>query len=164
MGKELSRLAKFVGLLKEYNILNFDIDSFESRLKLQKYVYLAGTLFGMKLNYPFNLYIRGPYSPKLADDYYKLNSFKGNLSNASYNTDKFKKFKDFVSGRTPKELEVIATILYLWKTNERLLETGAYSEEKINKLIVEKVRDLKDIKKDFIEEKLKELQELRNWA
>ncbi len=32
MKKELSKLAKFVDLLKEYNILNFDIDSFESRL------------------------------------------------------------------------------------------------------------------------------------
>ncbi len=132
--------------------------------KLQKYVYLARNLFGMDFNYPFNLYIRGPYSPKLADDYYKLNKSGENLSNVPYDKNKFDGFKDYVTGRTPKELEVIATILYLWKTNERLLETGTYSEEKINKLIVEKVHDLKDIKKDFIEEKLKELQGFKNYA
>lgn len=118
----------------------------------------------MDFNYPFNLYIRGPYSPKLADDYYKLNKSGENLSNVPYDKNKFDGFKDYVTGRTPKELEVIATILYLWKTNERLLETGTYSEEKINKLIVEKVHDLKDIKKDFIEEKLKELQGFKNYA
>ncbi len=47
------------------------VDDFDQRLVLQKTIYLLQA-FGLYLGYPFNWYIRGPYSPKLTRDAYSL--------------------------------------------------------------------------------------------
>jgi hypothetical protein len=47
------------------------IEGIENRLRLQKAVYL-GQLFGVDLGYRYSWYVRGPYSPPLTQDYYKL--------------------------------------------------------------------------------------------
>ncbi|EQD50779.1 hypothetical protein B1B_11115, partial [mine drainage metagenome] len=43
----------------------------ENRIKVQKLVYF-GKKLGLPLNYDFDLYIYGPYSSKLSDDYYNM--------------------------------------------------------------------------------------------
>ena len=48
-----------------------DLETFEQRLKSQKVYYLA-QVFGVSPAYNFNLYLRGPYSPGLAYDLFKL--------------------------------------------------------------------------------------------
>jgi len=63
-------LSSFVKFLSEAGF-RFDLEDFDSRLKLQKYVFLARK-FGLDLGYKFSMYIRGPYSPDLAQDYYNL--------------------------------------------------------------------------------------------
>ena len=45
--------------------------SFRARLKAQKAVYLLQAL-GFPTDYGFNIYLRGPYSRELADDYMAL--------------------------------------------------------------------------------------------
>jgi uncharacterized protein YwgA len=45
---------------------------FNVRLRVQKYVYLA-RFFGNDMGYRFDMYLRGPYSPELADDLHELN-------------------------------------------------------------------------------------------
>lgn len=47
-----------------------DVVSIDSRKAMQKAVYLAQVV-GVPLNYRFNWYVMGPYSPGLTDDYYK---------------------------------------------------------------------------------------------
>lgn len=47
-----------------------NLGEFRSRLILQKFVYLMQE-FGFDLGYPFGWYIRGPYSPSLADDAFR---------------------------------------------------------------------------------------------
>ncbi len=47
------------------------LDGFPARLRAQKAVYLLQAL-GFPTRYDFNMYIRGPYSPGLADDYMAL--------------------------------------------------------------------------------------------
>ena len=64
-------LKSFISFLESSGIFEFDVEDFESRLRLQKYVYLA-KIFGFDLGYLFNLYIYGPYSSELANDYYSL--------------------------------------------------------------------------------------------
>lgn len=46
--------------------LSIDMDDFESRLILQKSIYLLQE-FGLDLGYRYNWYLRGPYSSSLAD-------------------------------------------------------------------------------------------------
>ncbi|WP_202320005.1 hypothetical protein [Archaeoglobus neptunius] len=166
--KRLLKLAKFVKLLKEAKIHDFKIKSFESRLRLQKYVYIAKELFGMSLDYPFNLYLRGPYSPTLADDYYRLPTFEGDLSKVRYGKEKFEKFKEFVKDKTSTELEIIATTHFVWKSNKHLLNSGTYSKERLEELVIRKVLNLKgDLivgfkrpSEDLVREILKEIQNI----
>jgi hypothetical protein len=48
--------------------------NFNSRLKLQKVCFLLGSMGKSPFNkLNFNLYLRGPYSPSLATQYYDLN-------------------------------------------------------------------------------------------
>ena len=48
-----------------------EIDNFNQRKTIQKAVYL-GKLTGVDLSYRFGWYLKGPYSPSLAEDYYHL--------------------------------------------------------------------------------------------
>lgn len=71
LGKgEVVWLIDFLGLSKE-KLAN--PDSFNERLKFQKAVFLLKHLdFSPFRNYGFSMYLRGPYSPELAGDYYNL--------------------------------------------------------------------------------------------
>ena len=74
------RLVAFLKVLERKAGYKFTIKTFEDRVRLQKFVYLAKH-FGIDLKYNFNLYIRGPYSSELADDYYKIErDYEGELS------------------------------------------------------------------------------------
>lgn len=51
--------------------LDSSISTINDRITLQKVVCLAQEA-GLQLGYGFNWYVRGPYSPSLASDYYQL--------------------------------------------------------------------------------------------
>jgi len=63
------KLVAFLKVLEERVGYKFTVEKFEDRLKLQKIVYIA-RYFDINMGYPFDLYLRGPYSRELADDYY----------------------------------------------------------------------------------------------
>jgi uncharacterized protein YwgA len=65
--------GKNIAALLTSSGLRFDIGSVASRKLLQKVVYLAQDL-GLPVHYNYGWYIHGPYSPKLAKDYYELKS------------------------------------------------------------------------------------------
>ena len=69
--ERIKELKSFVKYLEDCNIFKFKVNIFNNRLKLQKYVFLARK-YGFNLSYSYNLYIHGPYSPQLAEDYYTL--------------------------------------------------------------------------------------------
>ncbi len=48
-----------------------EINSLDDRMRLQKAVYI-GQVFGVDLGYRYSWYVKGPYSPPLAQDYYEL--------------------------------------------------------------------------------------------
>jgi len=54
---------------------SFDMNSFDDRLKLQKFVYLIQEA-GLNLGYDFKLYLHGPYSTMLARDGFDMPPFK----------------------------------------------------------------------------------------
>ena len=69
-------LASFIKFLEGEKLVEFDIlgdsdECFENRLKLQKYVYIAQR-WGLELPYTHSMYLYGPYSRTLTDDYYEI--------------------------------------------------------------------------------------------
>jgi len=114
---DILKLLSFIEFLKSEAGFMFDVDRFEHRLMLQKYVYIAGRVFRLPLNYSYNMYLRGPYSPDLAEDYYKLPE-----SHEAYTGDYRKdltgfnceKFLDLIEEKDAEWLEVGATILSVY--------------------------------------------------
>lgn len=51
-----------------------NIENVTARKEKQKAIYLVKALAGLDLGYSYGWYIRGPYSPSLANDYYELQS------------------------------------------------------------------------------------------
>lgn len=93
--------------LEDKDILSFNKNLFNNRLKVQKYVFIAKK-FGLRLPYNYSLYIRGPYSSSLADDYYEIEDYHS--SNAlEINEDFFK----LVKNKSETWLELAATIIMI---------------------------------------------------
>ncbi len=115
---------KLYSYLKAIGADNLNMDSFNDRLKLQKYIYLLQE-FGVNLGFRFRYYIRGPYSPDLADAGYRLSHMKREgLLDFDHDKvrvvacqDNIEKFKRFIREyrNNPKMLELLATIHFLFK-------------------------------------------------
>ncbi len=115
------REKELYSYLKAIGADNLDIKDFNDRLKLQKYIYLLQE-FRVDLGFRFRYYIRGPYSPDLADAGYRLDYMKkeGLLDSEPVkvmvdNGDRVEEFKRFICGYrdNPKMLELLATIHFL---------------------------------------------------
>ena len=138
LSKRANILSSFVRLLRDEGIFEFDPEDFYSRLKLQRYVFIARK-FGLDLGYDFPLYMGGPYSPELADDYYSLPDEAGALPEF----DK-RGFLDLVRGKDTDWLEATATILSIYEDHrdlrwaiERTAELKPWIPEEKMKGIVE---------------------------
>lgn len=94
------------------------VDTFEQRLKSQKIQYFA-QLFGVSLQYPYNLYVHGPYSPKLANDLYEIKREKIKPSSehfvADYLEQRLAEAKKYIEGMSARQLEIVATYHWLMK-------------------------------------------------
>jgi len=118
--ERIKKLVGFIKYLENANVYKFKIDTFEDRLKLQKLVYIA-RYYGIDLGYNFSEYLRGPYSPELADDYYmlseKLKDFKDIA--ATIDGESVEKFVKFIKDNSVDKLEGIATGLMFLSTLKR---------------------------------------------
>lgn len=56
-----------------------DVDDFDDRLTMQNGCYILNS-WGFGPMYRFSLYIRGPYSSELADDYYSIGNNMGGVT------------------------------------------------------------------------------------
>ncbi|MFA5714566.1 MAG: hypothetical protein WC998_02350 [Candidatus Paceibacterota bacterium] len=116
--------------------------TFEQRLKSQKIYYFA-QVFGIAPTYNFNLYLRGPYSPDLTYDLFKLKAKKIDVKSDEFVAEelerKFKSLKEFIKGKTIRQLEIIAT--WHW-----LIKRAQFSFVEAKKKIIE----MKDAKEDEI--------------
>lgn len=141
------KLAAFISFLKKELGCELRLtESFEDRLKLQKYVYLADR-FGLKSGYDFNMYVYGPYSPKLAEDYYKQLDAEAPLPPEFRSQD----FIKLVKGKDARWLEIAATIISVYEYNK---EKGISEED-----IVNIVTEIKPWAKDYVDEIIDELVE-----
>ena len=74
---------KFIGIKSISDIKNPEEDdkSFEQRLRIQKIMFfVVNTKADTDLNYPYTVYLRGPYSPELSKDYSSISEDEYNNS------------------------------------------------------------------------------------
>ena len=103
-------------------------NDFNFRLKVQKFVYIA-KYFGWNHSYKYSLYIRGPYSSALADEYYNEEILMYSpLEIDGFDSDSF---NEFVEGKSIHYLESASTILYYMVSEKNFTRDDA-----INKLHV----------------------------
>ena len=129
-------LKAFVEFLKEEFGFVFDVNRFDHRIRLQKYVFIANFL-GWDHNYPYNIYIRGPYSHELAKDYYDLQSVSAGDETNLAKFDK-KSFASIIDGKNIQWLEVAATMLSLYSNNKDKI-----NGRKISSFLIERTKDIK---------------------
>ncbi|MBE6510980.1 MAG: hypothetical protein E7Z74_06910 [Methanobrevibacter millerae] len=91
--------------------------SLNFKIMVQKLVFLA-EYFGWNNSYSYDLYIHGPYSSNLADDYYSNNLF--NYSPLKIQDFDSKSMKQFIKDKSLDYLESASTILFYKKLNENI--------------------------------------------
>ena len=110
-------LEGFIRFLENNDLMEFDISGdddshFINRLKLQKYVFMA-KYFGIPFHYKHGIYLHGPYSKRLAADYYSLASDgRRDIVSPMSNPVQFRE-SDFLKAihNDPKWLEIATTLL-----------------------------------------------------
>jgi uncharacterized protein YwgA len=118
------------------------IEGIENRLRLQKAVYL-GQLFGVDLGYRYSWYVKGPYSPSLTQDYYKLaesaaeaasgKALRSDLAERLKNARQLLNIPPGVELTKAHWYELLASLHYLYKVSSldavRVRETIARTKE-----------------------------------
>jgi len=110
--KSKEKLNRFIHLLNDKIGFSFNVEDFDHRLKLQKYVFIS-KYFGFNHSYIYNLYIKGPYSSELAEEYYDMSLNEFNSNSLDMDIDSFSLL---VKGKDIKWLESAATMLSLYST------------------------------------------------
>jgi len=136
------KLFSFLKFLEKKLGFDFNKDSFDDRLRLQKYVYIARFL-GLDHGYRFSGYLRGPYSPDLAKDYYTLSEsdeLKVSKEDYLHSLENFnaEKFLDIVSEKSSRWLELATTVLYFWE-----IYRSVHSGEELANRVIDKVSQIK---------------------
>jgi len=110
------------------------MEEFSSRFKVQKYIYFCDRL-GLNLDYIYNLYKRGPYSPSLAAAAFSVLEDDSFVSEelSSYEMKILNQTKSFIEGLSERDLEVITTLDYLVCTNYDELDKEEI-EQKLHRL------------------------------
>jgi uncharacterized protein YwgA len=129
-------------------LARFDVDpegikeSFEKRLTAQKTVYLMQCHPEIRrvLGFEYSLYLRGPYSPELAREYYELEKVEADGIELS---DEANEYIREISSLGKSELELIATAALVKR----------YNRNATNDKIVRLVRELK---RSYTDEEVKE--------
>jgi len=127
-----------------FNPSNFN-SNFSDRLILQKTIYLMQA-FGLQIGYGYNWYLRGPYSPALTRDAYKLIEKYDTLPTirfvSSESEDIFSKFLDFIERhKTNGEwLEILASIHFLYRNSFNKNKENIWTKVKSKKSNLKKGR------------------------
>lgn len=119
-----------------------EIDSFNQRLKSQKVHYFS-QLFGVSPSYSFNLYLRGPYSPDLAHDLFKIKNKGIRVRVSKFVPEELEKrfvnLEKFIAKKNNRQLEIVATLHWL-------IKIAKFSEFEAKKKLIE----LKEVSYDEV--------------
>ena len=151
-------LRRFIVYIEKKVGIGLNFNMFEHRVKIQKYVYLAKSL-GWNFDYNYGMYLRGPYSEELANDYHDIEP-AGNPGEPERGLDYSEDFdielyEDLIRGKETCWLEVAATILSLFRGYASYYKNGEARD-----MLVHKVKLIKSSKpKKFIREVMDDLED-----
>lgn len=94
-----------------------DVEKFSDRLAMQKGCYILNS-WGYEPAYRYGLYIRGPYSSELADDYYEMHGKVHGDTNVSESD--LSRLKELYS-KGLSYVEAYATVLLLKNSNPNVV-------------------------------------------
>jgi len=107
----MKRSDKVIAVLKALGF-STDIDEFDKRLIIQKTICLL-QLKGLRMDYPFSIYIHGPYSPELTADYYqekeKIRNEETDAQLTGSELEIIKVFSAIFNPEKPSQLEIAST-------------------------------------------------------
>ena len=152
-----SEIHKIFALFREIEDKDVDMELFGDRINLQKLTYILKDA-GLSFDYHFNWYVRGPYSPSLSDDAFKIH--RGNewrdIEFSPEEKEIINTIKESFSEdvRNSDKLELYASILFI-KNSQRILlsETDVicdkikslkpwFTKEEV-KIAIEKLRSIR---------------------
>lgn len=111
----MTEVDKLIAYIKELNFKP-NIDDFQHKLIIQKAICLL-ELMDTNLNYPYSLYVRGPYSPALTKELYnnkeKIEALETKTILEPAEKAKVEKIKEASEDLNPTLLEIMATYAYL---------------------------------------------------
>ena len=109
------------------------VDSFTDRLMSQKIHYLAQAC-GISPAYSYNLYLRGPYSPALANDLFAIKEAGISGDKTKFIPDelnkKFENLYNVIKGKNPRDLEVAITLHWFLKVVQLKKENAISNTQK----------------------------------
>ncbi len=116
------RIGPFLKLLYSNNLIDCGTNprksKLETRIKIQKFTYFAQRCFGLEFRYLHTLYIYGPYSPELANDYYRIQDIKDTPDGGLKDWIEKEQFLEFAKQHNDVGwLEVASTLVYLHKND-----------------------------------------------
>lgn len=112
------KLASFIKYLENKGLVEFDIcgpgeRTLYNRFKIQQYVFL-GNLFGLGLQYEYDIYLYGPRSTDLAGDCYELAENPDEYASSSTDLPlgfRQGEFMDLIQGKDNEWLEIASTLI-----------------------------------------------------
>ena len=150
-------MAGFIAYLEKNRLVEFDIlreddIGFQNRFRLQKYVFLAQR-FGLKLGYPHDMYLYGPYSSELTKAYYNIAENRDSLYNEEAKEEsgrllesssfRSSDFLGFVKDRDDDWLEIATTLMSRneaeFTEKRALVENVEYTKDVFSISYIEKV-------------------------
>ena len=155
MKDQTKRLIAYLNLLG----VKIDSDSFASRIRAQKLAYIIQKIIDKQLYDDFNFYIKGPYSPELAREYFSSRDDFAN-GNSDYKPineeyEELERIKPLLGSLSLTDLEIVASLLFLRK--ERSLDENQAETELLERkphLKIENIwKGTTIIKKLFLTEK-----------
>ncbi len=149
MSDRRDRLTNFLNALLKEGIITDEITTdsekaLDNRIRIQKCVYLA-RYFNIDLGYSdtYDIYLYGPYSSTLADDYFDIAESGKLYANDSY--EEYKEFIEFVKDKDTAWLEIASTALDFAVEHDNIYSLikhvsyvkPRYSKKKVKRVIEE---------------------------
>ena len=106
-------------ILRKFPEFDFSMDTFDGRLRLQKFIYLLQA-HGVYLGYDFSWYLRGPYCSSLATDGFILEDIYADMK-----ADSRKDRTEFANSFIQKRFERFAKFIKPKVQDRVFLETAA---------------------------------------
>ncbi len=110
-------IEPFLRMLWDHGLIdcstNPNDSTLDTRIKVQKFVYFAQKYFGLQFRYRHTMYLYGPYSTRLASDYFQIRNIGDVPSGGPEGWSRQAEFLDFAKNHNDvKWLEIASTLAH----------------------------------------------------